>query len=875
MTTNSTQRLSITAKALDALVAPGDMRAWYPPAYVDDHNAMAVFDLRRAYEARRATDQFRVRMYGAAGKVVSLALVTARQAIPSGTPLGLAAKVGLAQAQATAAEAFVELQKHVEGQTTEWLDTKLKLNEELGKSMPNDKQLPPELRLKWLRDEGYVDELLETDATDHDRALIEGHALRALNERMNRVVDVAVELRGDEDARLSALSKQVNASARTIATYMAETEESVKEIAVCQRDISDRLDRLGDDVARNTEDLGFVKDYMFGQMSASEKIAALKSGFSPNMSQDERRRLEDQLQVVQRREELVGMVSTFANGAASLGRIAQKLGVDGNVVKAINQGAAIAGAAVAVATGIMSGGVGYLAAAEAVLGVLGGGDDAEAGRHQEIMASLGRIEQGVEDIKQMISAVSQQIEDLKRIQLATFEAIDSLAKNVERNQRDTMAELGRLRDDLKVLQDTVISNMFRDVELAEVVIGWLDEIGYRRDDVPAVRFSFERLCEIYGTLGKSATSALLAFLTQPLDKEVYALERFPRQGEYVLDYVNGIYRPLVSLALGDGSLDEATFASLSLPVSSFQALRLKSEALGRAGAPNVYSRLGMTPAAVKAALERPLSHEFLARHIGFACHLHPLFELRLALERNDPGLLGQLGGSSRSGLDLLRAASQKLEIAIAQQVLLSGDVLLPRLRAVWAAGRAAGAGAAADEKSRLAIADAAALGQVLERNRALERNLLNHAFRDALGHERMVAYAAAIQVSALPDYLQHLLKDAELDVSWDEGGKRYVVTVGASRFGVPTAEELVAGTILHSPALPRLLDLREQVLAEIAGFEVWTELTAPEAARLTDVLLRRRDAPGTHSLAFEPGRSDMNLRRKASVEVHLSGMVAT
>src|SRR5439155_20972185 len=119
----------------------------------------------------------------------------------------------------------------------------------------------PKQRLTWLRQEGLVADLLAKarDIGERDRPIVEGMLVRALNDKINRSLDIQHDRDRDQDTVIAQQAQQIGAVARTINEFKEATEKELKDIHEKQDALNGRVTNLANDVARTREDIEFLQ----------------------------------------------------------------------------------------------------------------------------------------------------------------------------------------------------------------------------------------------------------------------------------------------------------------------------------------------------------------------------------------------------------------------------------------------------------------------------------------------------------------------------------------------------------------------------------------------------------------------------------------
>ena len=177
------------------------------------------------------------------------------------------------------------------------------------------------------------------------------------------------------------------------------------------RENTEQLATLTEEMQSQHKDLGLMQTVMFGHLTVDEQIELVQNSTALGLSDDQRKSM---LQNLTQRKGLLDSAqkwNEFVNTGKDLLGIADKLGVDKNIVQNVQQGLAIGNAAFSAVSAALTGN--YIGAALAVVGMFGGGGmDAETAHYSAIMAKLDEI---IETQRQIIETQKKILEGLQKI----------------------------------------------------------------------------------------------------------------------------------------------------------------------------------------------------------------------------------------------------------------------------------------------------------------------------------------------------------------------------------------------------------------------------------------------------------------------------
>ena len=872
----SVARLSVAASILRGTVNPTDPQRerWDIMRRPDAPGTLLTLDrVFQDYQLRVFSDRMDAAQYGAAGFILQGAIIAGGAFVPQGTIAALAQGLGSAGASAGVSRVIDELTRHGEAQTARWLEDALAgLVQRPLLPLPADlstvRVMAPEERRAWLMRERLVDDLLARagNIRPEDRPIVEGMALRALNDRVRRGEIIQQDRDREQDEAIAGLARQISAVAGTLNQFRAETAGGLQRIHDEQASMNARLKVLEEYARETRADLDFVQRFMFDRMEPAEQLAALRSGMFTSMPEAERARLTARVAAVEQRERLMIAVGEFGQGAAALARIADRLGVDRNVVGALGRAAAVSQAAQTIAKGMMKGGVGYLAAADAAVGlVFGAGPDPGAQRHQQVMRALGQISQQISGVQDMIAAVSQQVEEVRRLQIAALEAAGRLSDQVQANHREMLAEIALVRADLVPIQSVINQFLFTPIERCSIFRQRLTDSGFTRERATSPSLTYGALRSIDqeerdggNNHGVICREGLRTWLGNPMGPNItYSLDRFSTPNSEAERFLRQVFNPTWTL-LNDHVFDAERIGlyarAFTTPVADLRAVEAKRAALLGSRPPDVGRAFaGIRPAEIARRLGTALSGQVIQRHACYLAFAHPFFEMAEALLDPTSVSLVSLATTNFEGRELLQTTIELVHTAIAQQVMLAGDITLPDLDRIWRTGVAPRAPGEADADFVRRTAAWEQLRAVLQSNGALRHNLILQAVSRAVRDRgNAVLYGTAHGLLGNPALLLTMLDEPQFVLRWVPTGPGQAprssevargraagwhLRIGDADYPLPTPLDIARGELAQTPELRGLLDLRNELTVELEGYLTPSRLTAAQREILRSAVL--------------------------------------
>ena len=253
-----------------------------------------------------------------------------------------------------------------------------------------------------------------------------------------------------------------------------------------------------------------------------------------------------------------------------------------------------------------------------------------------------------------------------------------------------------------------------------------------------------------------------------------------------------------------------------------------------------------------------MSVETIDRHVGFLLVDHPFFDMKDALAVDDEENVTRLLTASGSpvGPYLLQHVLDLVDIAIAQQSLLAGDILLADLETAWRSNTSNWPPIAA------ALADQPLLRQ----------NLLTYIVRRAvIANSSLEAYAAVYPGdggAAGPMAAMKAVLGAGFELGWvappagqpvapdpvalaSSTGWQLAIPGGGPKVPLPAPDAVINGQLLQNSQLETLLALRMKIAEELAGYELPGEMLTHELDLISGIAFANGGASPDRAGAFE------------------------
>lgn len=482
-------------------------------------------------------------------------------------------------------------------------------------------------------------------------------------------------------------------------TYIEQNGEQLEKLVQMQEKLAVNIDGIlqsvtanGDQLQSNLEEIELVQQMLYGKLSPAEKLQVLrqKKNFLGN---GDTTALEKQLAFTVDVQNFESEVNKYASGANDLLTIAQAVGFKGpELSKAADavakaQGVLTEGAniALSLSTGNY---LGVLSSCGRLAGIFGGqGKSAAAQQHEEVMSMLGQIYENQAWMMQKLERMDQKLDHIIAAQEKVHKEILDLRVLVFDAYKDIMAKLDQVHH--TAWQTLHVALEVSSSDLRECETFWqLSSL-----DFGTVRGQpeYERIMAVINDSAPVSTTFAKCFdgtLSNVMrNDDIDPIFRFPdvdQSPESLAIFRSAVYAPLYSVMFGDSSVSDAMIAALFTPVGAPRQVRDKLnedfQSWGRQSFPGFGG-----PAANFRRLMQPanlLAPESVVRHLSSLVDFALLADLVDSHRRVKP-LQQAIADAKRFpsfGRSLIERSLEIVNVAIAQQNLVAGDIALERVR---------------------------------------------------------------------------------------------------------------------------------------------------------------------------------------------------
>jgi len=752
------------------------------------------------------------------------------------------------------------------------------------------------------RGNSAYDNLLQTGNTEAFRKQLEadlgpifGDALDSVdpgkrdivNSAFNKVIAQTMQDGFESLANVQALqqseidqnTKNIVGLSQSFADFADKTAERLENIQSAQDELRSGLEDMQERMGQTERGVANVQKYLFSTMSPERQLAALRQGWFSGMDDADREALEKEIELVKKRKEFEENVASYLKGAGELYNIASNLGVEGpfmeDAAKAIQIGNSAFNAYTAFATGNVLGGI---SAASSIFG--GSGRDAGAERHAQLVRLLQGLYGRLDVIERKVDALIEGQQRIVENQQRIYGALIDISEKLSENHQEVMNKLQDIHDDILYNRKIILNDVKTDygqctdliyypgmgrreadsavaqiikkdpekllISTAQGVYPQISDPNsfiqkLNRDYKPTITTCLNILDELQSVSGEFSSLFWL---------ETHEKSRVGGTRTYVDSYIDSTYSPVLSLLYSSQFLEDhpldSRIGSLLIPTNSINTLSrkltkpvtgweshfAKDQAVG--SAESLMQRL-LAPAVVKWHVDYVLDLHFynmLFYQSNNSYELHTVEEL---IDQAEP---------SERGFTWLRRAMYLTDIAIAQQNLLGGDVLLPIISEVFDRQNS---DTSNEQKQRFGLAELA-----LKSNVILAQNFVMYKLRqEVTSKSNFATYSVAVGVPDDP-YLLNQITSYPWDFQWCGEGEAcrknqegsfqqkpfgWSIRIGENYYELPSTEDLMHGRLAYSPDLRMLVGLRSRILQEMKTYSLYDSVRPDSRLQLGRLVL--------------------------------------
>lgn len=654
-----------------------------------------------------------------------------------------------------------------------------------------------------------------------ERRIMTGAALQNLSNLMKGQAGAIERLKKNLDItqdQLEVHRTAITTLATTVAQYQRQTNDSIERLGRAQEEINERLDDLQtkveaniqqtkentEAIAKNTDDINFLKDFMYKRMTPAERLAAIQKGIvKGNFTEEKMTLLKLQVSFQKHAGDLMNGMNQFNNIAQNLG-----IKVPKDLQKAIEFGNRAYSAVNGVLNGLQSGGpLGYLGAVSAVTGFFSKSRDVGAERHAQIMKALGVI-------NKKLDIVMQNQEAILKNQVMILTKLDQIEKRIIETSQVLYEAIELTRQDIR----------YNRMALNQIINRPLSNChNFSRDMQRILRMNLtsksvwkKRQAFFNNTLNKNTFNECtrirddLSLLRKNRKASVNFLLGLNEESDVVSNagYIEKYYKVIARFQdkiRNDSSIPYLTALNTHLDVREYlkfhEALKLQPNAKEEIFDREHWLDDNNRNIDIPLLMQEPLYFESLINMSVTVNDVHHYFDI-VDDNRLPPleDIMDQMGlGIASPGHSILSDVKLHLQTALLQMGMLSGMSFIPSLY------------------DRLENKDLVNdINQILKLSPTIKKNFLSYLIFNKTQKYSSVfklknsglssAYDMALMMKN-QGYLSNILESSEKTIYQVQCGEKCELVIGTEKYDLPTSIELGDGVVSHHPMLSTVLDM--------------------------------------------------------------------
>jgi hypothetical protein len=288
--------------------------------------------------------------------------------------------------------------------------------------------------------------------------LIEKSQQKFLQESVNTTLKRILDDVGDQKIEIEEVTKKINGLSQFTYEFAKESNIRFEALVKTQDELNIKVNSFYKEYQKDKKALDFMQDFMYSKMNTKEKINALESGLFPGLNNDERYKLKAELAIVEKREEVINTAQEFLNSASISLKIANDLGLGSSpLVQDLSTAISYGQAAFGAVTSFMSGN--YLQAISSITGLFGGGGpDIAEQRHKQIMERFDRIDIKLEQIDKKLDILIEGQKTIIENQQKTFDFLIQLADNINTQHIEIMNEFKTVENAIYINRELIMED---------------------------------------------------------------------------------------------------------------------------------------------------------------------------------------------------------------------------------------------------------------------------------------------------------------------------------------------------------------------------------------------------------------------------------
>lgn len=673
--------------------------------------------------------------------------------------------------------------------------------------------------------------------------LIEKSQQKFLQESVNTTLKRIIDDVGNQQIEINEVNSKINGLSQFTYEFAKESNKRFETLVNAQNELNNKVNSFYQEYQKDKKALDFMQDFMYSKMNTKEKINALESGLFPSLSNEEKNTLKEKLAILEKREEVINAAQDFLNSASISLKIANDLGLGNSPLvqdlsTAINYGQAAFGAV----TSFMSGN--YLGAISSITGLFGGGrPDIAEQRHKQIMERFDRIDKKLEIIDQKLDVLIEGQKTIIENQQKTFDFLIQLAENINQQHNEIMNEFKTVENEIYINRGLITNEWEVKCQACLEIIQKRLKMDIDQDVLPNYDVLRQEYANIQGAILPTCENYIARYRFASggskinpdfyIESSIDEISKAPN----IKDLIK-LNEQSFNLLLNSNYYKKSNENKNKLITSLFYPSANITELENKFNSKDViindenykfdfsYFLKLLQPQAVD-------RHGYVIRNIGFLINLTDGHRNLINWDKlADKNLILR-------NLKLeLNEAIQLNNISIAQQTMLSGDILLPILYNILEVN-----------KNNEQLANVSK--DLLTKNSTLATNFVNYYFYKRTNsytlNQSQYSYAYNSKDSLLFSNTVLPLFPVEYIDSTDKRIKTYNLKEGWHMlianlpYRIPEPNSINSISLIQTESLPILVDNRNKLYRQLKSYNIYKGLSADQITDLNYMIIKTQD----------------------------------
>jgi L-rhamnose mutarotase len=253
--------------------------------------------------------------------------------------------------------------------------------------------------------------------------------------------------------QIMANQKQMTDITNGLRKDLERTNNNIASLQNSQARMQQNLESLTSRVDLNSRDLDFIKDYLYGKMSAGDKLHAINEGWLKNLPPNEIAKETAKLELIKAREEFVATSKEYLSDAQNVLSIANNLGIKSDLLDKAQEGVNILGTGLEAFTQFSSGNI--LGGVASLTSLFGKKTDPVMEKLKVMDKKLDAILENQEAMKQQLIQIQEGVNKLIQGQQLLYETMIAISEKMDQQYNSLYSELHEVHLDVLYIRDQV------------------------------------------------------------------------------------------------------------------------------------------------------------------------------------------------------------------------------------------------------------------------------------------------------------------------------------------------------------------------------------------------------------------------------------